>query len=227
MWLFGQCDSWGEIAQNSFPSPNLNFPFQNGHPATQACRQVRARPATTAGNGQNPLCSLETTSSTCSYDLETQTSEIQLPGLHNAHFQQQYKRHRDIRPPYTSRWNSSSMSKRDEHVTNVYFHETKTYDSILGIVGMLWLQIQLTIQRGESYTIQKSNLLHVVRTEWEDGCIPSSQEAFSLGIASARTLILDFILELWTAGWMSVEALYGQSANSLLRTDTSKYKHTT
>ena len=55
----------------------------------------------------------------------------------------------------------------------------------------------------------------------------SCQEAFSLGTASARTLILDFILELWTAGWMSVEALYGQSANSLLRTDTSKYKHTT
>lgn len=55
----------------------------------------------------------------------------------------------------------------------------------------------------------------------------TSQEAFSLGTASARTLILDFTLELWTAGWMSVEALYGQSANSLLRTDTSKYKHTT
>lgn len=59
MWLLG------ETAQNSFPSPSLSFPFQNGHPATQACRQAPARPATTAGNGQSPLCSLETTNSTC------------------------------------------------------------------------------------------------------------------------------------------------------------------
>lgn len=148
MWVSGQCDSWGETAQNSFPSPSLSFPFQNGHPATQACRQARARPATTR-NGQNPFCPLETTSSTCPYDLGTQTSETQLLGLHNAHFQQQYKR-----PPYTSKWNSSSVFRRDEHVTNVYFHETKKYDSILGIVEMLWLQIQLTTQRGESHTIQ-------------------------------------------------------------------------
>ena len=111
MGLFGQCDSWGEIAQNSFPSLNLNFPFQNGYPETQARRQARARPATT-GNGQNPFCPLETTSSTCPYDLGTQTSETQLLGLHNAHFQQQYKRHRDIRPPYASKSGKLSSGHR-------------------------------------------------------------------------------------------------------------------
>ena len=111
MWVSGQCDSWGETAQNSFPSPSLSFPFQNGHPATQACRQARARPATTR-NGQNPFCPLETTSSTCPYDLGTQTSETQLLGLHNAHFQQQYKRHRDIRPPYASKFGKLSSGHR-------------------------------------------------------------------------------------------------------------------
>ena len=52
-------------------------------------------------------------------------------------------------------------------------------------------------------------------------------EAFSLSTASARTLILESALELWTAGWMCVDSLHGPSANSLLRTDTSKYKHRT
>ena len=76
------------------------------------------------------------------------------PWLAQAHFQQQYKSPRDIRPPCTSRWNSPSMFKRDEHETNVYFHETKTHDSILGIVETLWLQIQLTTQRVESWTTE-------------------------------------------------------------------------
>lgn len=55
----------------------------------------------------------------------------------------------------------------------------------------------------------------------------TSREAFSLSTASARILILDFALELWTAEWVCVDSLYGQSANSLLRTDTSKYNQTT